>query len=80
MGYVDIHDARCQPSARSQALTFYPDAWTEFLSGQFLLLWCLEDNTKVILNGIQGEERVLVHDELTKGPFLGFPVRREGGS
>ena len=28
---------------------------------------------EVILDGLQGGERVLVHDEFTEGPFLGFP-------
>ena len=33
-------------------------------------MW-LEGQAKVILDSIQGGERVLVHDELTKGTFLG---------
>ena len=32
----------------------------------------LEGKTKVVLDGVQGEECVLAHDDLTKGPLLGF--------
>ena len=47
------------------------------MSASFFLLWWLEGQAKVFLDGFQCGERMLVQDELTNGPFLGIPESRE---
>ena len=46
----------------------------------FLFLRWLEGKTKVILDGLQDGERVLVHDKLIKGPFPVLPETGKEGS
>ena len=56
--------------ARSHSFLFHRQ---EPLAHHFIFLWWLDGKTKVVMDTIQGGERVLVDDDLTNGPFLGFP-------